>query len=49
MKEQDGNVAVARKVSSHWILETIDFNRHYCFNIVWGLSGEPVALGSGER
>lgn len=30
-----GNVAVVRKVSSHWILETIDFNRHYCFSIVW--------------
>lgn len=30
------NVTVACKVSSHWILETIDFNRHYCFSIVEG-------------
>ena len=39
-------VAAARKVSSHWILKTIDFNRHYCFSIVWGLGSQPIALGS---
>ena len=28
---RSSTVVVARKVSSHWVLETIDFNRHYCF------------------
>ena len=34
------NVAAAHKVSSHWILKTIDFNRHHCFSIIWGF-GDP--------
>ena len=34
--QKSGNVAVVHKISSHWILETIDFNGHYCFSIVWG-------------
>ena len=41
-----GSVAVLRKVTSHWILKTTDFNRHYCFSIVWGLGSEAIALGS---
>ena len=39
------HVAAARNVSSHWILKTIDFNRHNCFSIVWGLGSQPIALG----
>ena len=39
-----GSVEALRKVSSHWILKTIDFNHHYCFSIVWGFGYRTNSL-----
>ena len=38
------NVAALRKVSSHWILKTIDSNHHFCFSIVWGFGYRANSL-----